>query len=555
MSYCVLGLQYHDADYFHDSSAALWHDNKLSMCEEERFNKVKHSPKTFPYNSIKNLLTNAHIDIDNIDCIVLPLKVSENNVMLNIKQFFGIGKQFCFLHCNHHLSHFLNAYKLSGFDNAVGIVIDADGDDYVSTSIFDANKNDIRCIKTFSTEQSLGMLYQAASEYCNFGIFGEGKLMGLASFGNSLKNHYLRWNDETDDIDVLMQSGCSYKHSIIMNSQIQHRTILCKYLYEKPMSNITQFLRTTFYPYKRCTYEDEIIYYKDLAATIQENYCTILMKLAQFAKRMTNKNNLILSGGCIQNCVGNELIAQSKLFEHIFSSSIPHDGGISLGNAIYGALTYSKEQNFDEIHYSRCCYSLKSISADLNSKVKISEINISEIADDILSGKILGWFQGGAELGPRALGHRSIIANPSIRENLNVINRDIKHRDMFRPLAPIILDVLFSNVFGVDNIDLCQYMLRTLKIHKNFQEKLIAVCHIDGTTRPQVLSEQENPELYSVIECIYNKSGIPGIISTSFNDKGVPIVESLDDAIRMLLRSNKLSYVVFDGKFKIDRIS
>ena len=98
-------------------------------------------------------------------------------------------------------------------------------------------------------------------------------------------------------------------------------------------------------------------------------------------------------------------------------------------------------------------------------------------------------------------------------------------------------------------------MLRTLKIHKNFQEKLIAVCHIDGTTRPQVLSEQENPELYSVIECIYNKSGIPGIISTSFNDKGVPIVESLDDAIRMLLSSNKLSYVVFDGKFKIDRIS
>lgn len=547
----VLGLQYHDVDYFHDASAALYSNGIVSMYEEERFNKKKHSPCIFPYNSICKLLQDSKLKIDDIDLIVLPNKVSENTVSDIINSKFKCNITCKYLHCDHHLSHFLNSYRLSKFDSCVGIVIDADGDDYNSISIFDAEGNDIRCIKTFSTEQSLGQLYQTASEYCGFGLFGEGKMMGLASFGTSYNKYFLNWNNDIDDIEVLMFNDIKKKHDALVKSKTENKDLI-RYLYDKPISSINNYLMQTFYPYKKCSYKDEIIYYKDLAATIQDNYNRILIKLVEYAKRMTNKENLVLSGGCIQNCTGNELIVKQNIFNHIFCSSVPHDGGISLGNALFGA---NNAEVRNQICFSNSVYELSDIDTKFKDKIEISDINISNVIDDLSTGKILGWFQNNAELGPRALGHRSIIANPSIRENLNVINYNIKHRDMFRPLAPIVLDSKFYDVFDTTSSDLCNYMLRTLTIRKEYRKKLAAVCHIDNTTRPQILSISDNNKLYSLIEQFYNKTGIPAIINTSFNDKDIPIVESLNDAIDMLLSSAYMSYVIFDGKIKIAKAS
>ena len=546
----ILGLQYHNDDYFHDASAALYSNGKISMYEEERFNKIKHSPCVFPYNSIYKLLFDANLNITDIDIIVLPLKVDEKTVEDNINRYFMSNKKYNFLHCDHHLSHFINSYSQSKFNNAAGIVIDADGDNYNSIAIFDAVSNNIKCIKSFSTEQSLGQFYQTAAEYCGFGRFGEGKLMGLAAFGNSLKNHFLKWNDKTNNIDTLIYNNIKRKHQLIIKNNCKSKELI-KYLYNKPISNLNVFFKKTFYPYKKCIHNDEIIYYKDFAATIQDNYNTILLKLIEYTKKLTGKNNLVLSGGCIQNCIGNNLIIKSGLFENVFCSSVSHDSGISLGNAIFGSGNFCNNQR---ICFSNSSYQINDISQALLNRIKITNISKNDIANDIISGKIIGWFQNNAELGPRALGHRSIIANPSIRENLTIINRDIKHRDMFRPLAPIILASKFKDVFDTNNYDLCNYMLRTLTIQKEFQNKLCAVCHIDNTTRPQILFRKDNTILYELIELIYNKKSIPGIISTSFNDKDVPIVETLDDAIQMLLKTDAISYVVFEGSIKITRI-
>jgi carbamoyltransferase len=168
-------------------------------------------------------------------------------------------------------------------------------------------------------------------------------------------------------------------------------------------------------------------------------------------------------------------------------------------------------------------------------------------------GLIGAWYQGGSEIGPRALGHRSIIATPKYRENLNVINNTIKHRENWRPLAPSLPQELFYEVFDTNSMDLTEFMLRTVVIKPEWRKKLIAVCHIDNTTRPQTVRREDNPEYYDLIMDNYKLTGIPAIINTSFNGKGEPIIETPQQAMAFMDRTPNMNFIVFNAKYIITR--
>ena len=164
---------------------------------------------------------------------------------------------------------------------------------------------------------------------------------------------------------------------------------------------------------------------------------------------------------------------------------------------------------------------------------------------------IFAWFQGGSEIGPRALGHRSIIAGPHKRENLTRINLLIKNRELFRPLAPSVADELFDKIFDTNSKDLTEFMLRTIEIRQEMRSKISAVCHIDNTTRPQCLRKEDNPEFYSLLMNFYNTYKIPCLINTSFNGRGQPIIETPEQAIDFLKNNDELEGLIFNAKYII----
>ena len=198
-------------------------------------------------------------------------------------------------------------------------------------------------------------------------------------------------------------------------------------------------------------------------------------------------------------------------------------------------------------------YTDEEILKEVDDNVILELYDENTLIEKLKKNKIVAWFQGGSEIGPRALGHRSILANPSYRYNLDTINNKIKHRENWRPLAPIVPSELFDLIFDVQSYDLTEFMLRTLTIKPEWQKKLCATCHIDNTTRPQRLVYDENPELYNLLMKYYNKMDIPCLINTSFNGKGEPIIETPTQAIEFMERTPNLKFIVFNAKYIITR--
>ena len=541
----ILGLHYSPYENIHDVAAALIIDGKVcGNYEEERFTRVKHACGKFPLLAIKKLLAINNLSINDIDVIACN-PMHKKLVIDNLKTvFLDCKSNFEFMYDDHHNNHIYNAYYQSNFSGSTAaIVIDGDGDQNDSITIAKVENGNISVIKKFDVYQSLGNMYEFCTSFCGLGDFGEGKLMGLAAFGKPYNDCLLNWKD--DDIHIPNTILTFLKYMNI--NGYSHKKI--KQMYFK-------YLATHYYPYKKLDFSDEIIYYADFAATVQNTFNSIMINLVKYAKKHINSNNLILCGGCVQNCTANELIVQSKIFENVYAAPNSHDAGIALGSAFYALVKTSKDSldlsTYNDKYYN-FNYSIDDISPQLRQKIDLISITQDQIVEDLINNKIIGWFQDGSEIGHRALCHRSIIANPANRSNLNIINKYIKHRELFRPLAPVIPEELFSRIFGTSNIDLTEYMLRNIKIKNDIRKKLIAVCHVDGTTRPQCLKASVNTKMHNILMQFYNRTGIPGLINTSFNRIQEPIVESIDDAIRMLLDIDQLNYIVFNGYIKISR--
>lgn len=531
----------------HDASAALVVDGKLvGVYEEERFNRVKHSENNpFPYISISKLLSENNLKLDDIDAIGIPYNNQSKDEYA--KMVANAIDENCtkipqLVYKDHHMAHICEVVYQSGFDECACLIIDGMGDSRDGVTLAEYKNGNIQIIDKINAMSSLGIMYScASSDILNLGEFSEGKLMGLSSYGVPTEPMPLYWDGQT------------IKNKFPQYMDTDNINMYEFYKYEQIF---TSYFKKNCYPFNEFDSEndDNIMYYINFSASIQNTYENIVLELVKHLKTKVNTDNLVLSGGCIQNCIANNKIIESKIFENVFASPIPHDAGCSIGLAFQCA--YENNENIIN-NRTKNSYVGKQYSDDeilsVCDCVQVEEYIEEKIAKELCSDKIFAWFQGGSELGPRALGHRSLIANPSSRSNMLKLNNNLKHRESWRPLAPSVPSELFNMIFDTDNHDMCEFMLRTLTIKENMRKKLIGVCHVDNTTRPQYLEKEQNEQFYNLIMKFYKLSGCPCIINTSFNDKHQPIIETPEEAIEYLMTHTDLEGIIFNSKYVVRR--
>ncbi|MBO4622327.1 MAG: hypothetical protein J5691_00435 [Bacilli bacterium] len=457
------------------------------------------------------------------------ISVGSNTGLLTLKQIVGAREfdtrwtnvKFAAINrSNHHEQHCAASFYASGFDSALGLVVDGSGDMDDSITLFKCSKKDgIIELKKYARKYSLGDLYSEASKAMELGNNAEGKLMGLASYYKS------DWDYSNFDKET---------------KEMKHENLFSWYLTQHP------------YPFESRLKDP--IHYIRAAGEVQALFNNTLLDLTEYLKSFDpNEENLVIAGGCMLNCSANAEIEKQGLFKHIYCFPATNDAGISLGAAYLNAAklienleTKRIEHVYLGVNYPRSKTPLR--LREINTNL-LKDYNIQEVVDDLVENCVIAWYQGRSEAGPRALGHRTLLASPQNRVTLDFINKEIKGREAFRPLAPIVLDKYYLDIFEDPNPEnLSPFMLKNVVIKKEWRHKIPAVCHIDNTARPQYLKREVNPELYDLIEAFYERTGIPMLINTSLNGKGEPIVETFADLMRFLEYHGEVIYAIVNGK-------
>jgi len=560
--------------YYHDASAALLKDGKIvAAAQEERFTRKKHDID-FPINSIKYCLESQKISIKDIDYIGFyekPFLKFERVLFQHISSFPRSLKTFIsstpswvnerlriikilrkeikykgdVLFIPHHLAH-AASFFISPFKEAAILTVDGVGE-WTTTAYGKGKQNKIELAKEIEFPSSLGLLYSTITAYLGFTVNNsEYKVMGLSPYGNMSKTnpYYLKLKkviDIKDDGSFRMEmSYFKYHYSDRMPSRK-----LCRLLegeVRKPESEITQ---------RR----------KDIAAALQMITEEILTKILIYIHKITKLKNVVISGGVALNSVYNGKILKNTGFKNIWAQPDPGDGGTSIGAAsyIYHAVLGKKRNFILKDAYLGPGFSTEEIKKFLDS----NSIKYSQFKDDnelvkicanlIFNNSVIGWFHGRMEWGPRALGNRSILSNPCNPEMKEILNLKVKHREKFRPFAPVVCDDDALKYFDCDKpIPLpADFMLMVYPIKKKFHKIIPSVTHVDGSGRLQTIRKFQNSLYYSLIKEYGRLSGVPILINTSFNIRGEPIVCSPYDAYKCMMGTG-IDYLIID-KFLIKR--
>jgi len=557
--------------YYHDSSAALLKDGKIvAAAQEERFTRKKHDI-SFPINAINYCLQSQNITIGDIEYIgfyekpvlkferilyqhlenfpksykvflaALPSWFNEKlRVVKTIKKKLKYKKDILFV--EHHLAHAAGSFFPSPFENAAILSLDGIGE-WTTTTYGVGNKNDINLSKEIKFPSSLGLLYSAITAYLGFKVNNsEYKVMGLAPYGNMNKktNPYYEKLKKVIDIKKdgsyrLDMSYFKYHYTDRMPSKK-----LCELLegpVRKPESEINQR-------------------HKDIAAALQIIYEEVLFKILNQVYKETKCKNLVLAGGCGLNSVANGKILKSTPFKRIWSQPDPGDGGTTIGVVlyIYNTLFGNKRNYKMKDAYLGPGFSNKEIKNFLDSnKIKYFEFKtkkelIKKTASLIYYDNVIGWFQGRMEWGPRALGARSILSNPTNPKMQEILNLKVKHREKFRPFAPVVCVDDALKYFDCDKPipEPTDFMLMVYPIFKKWHKKIPSVTHVDGSGRLQTIRRTQNNLYYDLIKSFGKLSGVPILINTSFNIRGEPIVCTPQHAYKCMMGTG-IDYLVMDN--------
>ena len=545
--------------YQHDASACLVENGKLiSFIEEERLNRERHSA-AFPELSIKFLLKHHNKTLDDINYVTIcwkpGLEIISNfvNIIKNFpkslnlikagaaqneislvsrlkKQFnlkdqfkksgFKLNKKTKIIEIEHHIGHAASAFLVSEFEESAIITWDGRGEN-TSVLLSKGSGNQIIKLKEIKIPESLGIFYSAITAYVGFKLFDEGKTMGLSAFGT---DKYLK-----DFDDIIYKHEDSFKINQNYFSYMTHGRN--KYL--------SELFLNKFGPPRK--FDQKITqHYMDIAYAAQKKLEEIGLHLVKNLKKICPSENLCITGGVALNCIMNQKIYETGLFKNIFIQPIASDAGTSIGGAYYlynSILNYKRNYEFKNI-YLGPSYSETEIKEYLtNRKLKYSKSEnlFLETAKILSEGKIIGWFQDKMEGGPRALGNRSILADPrneSIKEKLNII---VKKRESYRPFAPAVLCEDKNEYFKM-NYD-SDYMILTADVIEDKKKLIPAVTHIDGTARVQTVKKDINFKFWSLINEFKNLTGTPILLNTSFNENE-PIVCHPNEAIECFLRTD-----------------
>ena len=581
----VLGI----SCFYHDSAATLLCDgNIIAAVQEERFTRIKHD-SSFPKQAIIYCLKTQKIDLNDIEAIIyyekpfltferllesylsaaprglrsfiaamqvwvkekLFLKSELKKHFLNIQQELSNNKLCHFpdlLFSEHHLSHAASAFYPSPFEKAAILCMDGVGE-WATTSAWIGKDNMINPLWEISFPHSLGLLYSSFTYYCGFKVnSGEYKLMGLAPYG---KPKY---------VDKIK------KYLIDIKEDGTFRLNLDYFKFHRGFRMTSRKFNKLFNSPPREKESELKNFHMDLAASIQKVTEEVIIKLAKTLKKETGLENICLSGGVALNCVANGKLLKENIFKDIWIQPASGDAGSSLGAgyaAWYMMLKNKRHINRNDSmkgSFLGCKFSNDEIITYLKSiKAKYTTLEdnklFKEVAKSLNQGKVVGWFNGNMEFGPRSLGARSIIGDP---RNINMqsnMNLKIKYRESFRPFAPAILEEDVNNQFDL-NVK-SPYMLLVAPVHEKLcrkmtasEEKLFgikklnvlrssipAVTHVDYSARIQTVNHETNPRFYNLIKAFKKNTGCPSIVNTSFNVRGEPIVCTPEDAYKCFLRT------------------
>ena len=546
--------------FYHDSAACLMKDGKIvAAAQEERFNRRKNSEE-FPIEAINFCIQAGDITFDAIDYVGFYekpyLKFSRVLVQhlrsypFSFKNFLDtipswlcdrlilpsvlekkLGYKGNVVFIKHHLSHAASAFLVSPFDRAAIMTADAVGE-WASMTWGVGNGNDIKIHKEMRYPDSLGLIYTAVTTYLGFKAHsGEGKVMGLAGYG---KPAYI---DELKKIVSLRPDGSIKVDTSYFNFNRGARMYT------------NRFVRK-FGPPRMPETEPEQKYC-DMAASLQKLTEDALIAAARNLYNETKIDKLCLAGGIFLNCIANWKIRQETPFKEIFIQPAAGDSGGAIGAAAYiehvllrrprtyVMTTASLGPAFFERHIKR---------ALANHNLPFRELNDNDltkyIAEKLAQGKIIGWFHGRMELGPRALGNRSILANPSIPGIKDTVNARVKKREAFRPFAPAVLVEKSAEYFDMD----CPspFMLLAPLVRQEKKNVIPGITHVDDTARVQTVDRENFPLFWQLIKEFENITGVPVLLNTSLNLRGEPIVCTPEDAIEVFKKS-EIDYLVLEN--------
>jgi len=551
--------------YYHDSAAALLKDGHvIAAVEEERFSRKKFDDD-FPKEAIKWCLKESGISpseltsvafydkpvlkfdrlLDNYIAVaprglrsfidIIPKWIHKrlwikDEINKNLKGFNGE-----IIFPEHHLSHAAHSFYTSPFEKSAILTVDGVGE-WTTTSIGFAEDNSIKLTNDIRWPHSLGLFYSAFTYFLGFKVNeGEYKLMGLSSYG---KPKYY---------DLILDNLIDVKEDGSINLNMKYFA----FTHDKVMTNENFSKLFGITPRKNNEKTSQIHF--DIGASAQKVLEDILLKMANYLYDQTKMKNLCLGGGVALNGVANYRLLKESPFEKIHIPPSPGDAGSAVGCAQYLYYIFHKNPRIVENEtakmireniYSGPQYPNSEIVEFLNSE-NISyesldrESLLKKTAKLISEDKIVGWYQGKMEWGPRALGNRSILANPQNPKMKDILNEKIKHRESFRPFAPAIMEEFSSQYFELKIPS--PYMLFVSPV--KLPEKIPAVTHVDGTGRLQTVSKESNPLFYDLIREFYNITKIPVVINTSMNVMGEPIVNTPKEAYNMILKTD-MDYIV-----------
>lgn len=536
----VLGL----SAFNHDSAACILINGKIiSAVEEERFSRIKHDPR-FPLKSVLWCLENAKLSIADIDCIAFyeceDKKLSRQlwsglhapEVIPYLNQYgdrikdvleHQLGYHGELRYFSHHHSHAAASYFLSGFQNSAILVNDGVGE-WETSSYWQVDASGFKKLSEIEYPHSIGLFYATITGFLGFNVNNdEYKVMGLSSYGNptfvaSLTKLIYQTNPDKFELDLSYFDFFSGKR--------MHSDKLSELLgmpERRPQDPLTQR-------------------HFDLAKSAQVLLQDIIIKQVRFLKDVSGSENLCLSGGVALNCVANSAIRKSNIFKDIFIPPAAGDSGCALGAAFLAS--YDEINNQPKLkRVDTCFWGPKVPSARVLSTLEKVGMtyrtdtyqNIDElIAEDLSKGKIVGFFRGSGEFGPRALGARSILADPRHDDARDKVNTVVKHREKFRPFAPLVIDQYKKDYFNFEFTS--TFMTEVCEVKSN--AGLPAITHVDNTARIQTISHSvdSNPVL-PVLNAFHTKTGCPVLLNTSFNLRGEPVVNTVEDAIRTFVFS------------------
>ena len=554
----VLGI----SAFFHDSAAALLIDGHLvAAAQQERFSRLKHD-SGFPVDAINSCLQSASIDLADVDYVTFhekPIRKFDRILTTAVHSAphgYGVfrkaipawlqnklhlprvarrhlGKRIRgrYLYADHHLSHAASAFYPSPFEEAAIVTVDGVGQ-WSTTCLGQGQGNRVQLNHQLRFPHSLGLLYSAFTSYLGFRINGgEYKVMGLAGYGEPIYRQAI-----LENLIDLKPDG-------------SFRLDMDFFRFADGLTMTTQKFANLFGLPARPAESELSQQHQNIAASIQSVTESVVLRLAEQARIRTNQQNLVLAGGVAMNSVANGKLLSDSGFEQVWVQPAAGDAGGALGAAW---LTWHQalgqpiaSESIDLQSGSRLGpaftdteirQAIDRFQRDTPQPFSVPALSKSQLLDQVCqrltAGQIVGWFQGRMEFGDRALGGRSLLADPRVPNVKQRLNQTVKRREEFRPFAPAVLEEHAHELFELQPNQSSPYMSFVVPVRQGVQQTYPAITHVDGTARVQTVNSETNPDFHALLECFYERTGCPMLVNTSFNVRSEPIVCSPTDALQ-----------------------